>query len=327
MKKSFYTYDEQIKKLESDGLIIIDREEVLTSLKNVGYYKFIKGYNNLFLKYITNDRGEVVAHRYKENVRFEDIKAIYDFDFELRNIIYKRLSAIEIMIKSLVSYEFSEKHGVDHKTYLKKNCFNSNSLNRKGVATLIKMCKKTIADASELESGSYRKYIAYHVEKYGQVPVWALFMALTFGNVSKFYQFMKVEEQEAIAVLFKVNHFELENILKIIVKFRNIVFHHERLYDANLYKERLSSKLKVVESLSIPKNESGENKYGKNDFLSLMIALKYLLNEVEFASLVCEIDLALENLAKKTSQKYVDAVKTKMRIKRVNLKMLAKVKN
>lgn len=325
MKKDFYTYDEQMKKLKTDGLIITDPDEVLSSLKNIGYYKLIKGYNALFVHRYNTDNNES-KHQYNKNVRFEDIKALYDFDFELRNIIYKRVSSIEIMIKSLVSYEFSKNHGIDHNEYLKAECFNSNQRNSDGIVKLIEKCREVISESSKEGSGSYRRYIAYPFEQYKQVPVWSLFMALTFGSVSKFYQFMKDDEKTAIATLFNVNSSELENILKIIVKFRNIVFHHERLFDATLYKERLSQKLRVVKSLSIPKTPAGENKYGLNDFLSLLISLKYLLSKLEFASLIEEIELAFESLAKKTCEMYVKEVKAKMRIAKTNLKTLVKIR-
>lgn len=322
MKKCFYTYEEQIEKMISDGLIVSDRETVLSSLENIGYYKLIGGYKGLFLTWSVKERKK----KFKEGIKFEDVKAIYDFDFELRNIIYKRVSAIETKIKSLVSYEFSEKHGIDHRVYLQKECFSAKQKNVEGINRLIDECNDVILKASNRDSGAYRAYIAQAYEKYEQVPVWALFMALTFGSVSKFYQFMNEDEKDAIASSFKVNGVELENILKIVVKFRNIVFHHERLFDAGLFKERLSPKLKVVKSLSIPKTDSGENKYGMNDFLALLIALKYLLAPVEFASLITEIDIAFDVLSKRTNKECVDAVKSKMRIAKINLKTLIKIK-
>ncbi|HCU56032.1 MAG TPA: hypothetical protein DIC18_01705 [Clostridiales bacterium] len=323
--KKFYTYDEQIEKMISDGLIIENRDEVLSSLSDIGYYRLIKGYYGLFVD--RSGSKQTGGHvKYKENTRFENIKALYDFDFELRNTIYKRMSTIETLIKSVVSYVFSKHHGIDHNLYLKESCFNANNKNKAEIARLIETCNDTIAETSNANSGFYRVYIAHALETYAQVPVWAMFMVLTFGNVSKFYQLMIPEEKAEIASFFNVSDLELENILKIIVKFRNIVFHHERLYNARLPKERLSQKLKVAKSLSIPKNKSGENKYGRNDFLSLLIAMKYLLKQLDFAGLIEELDLLFEQLEKRTSESCVKAVKTEMRIAKVNLDTLVKIK-
>lgn len=77
MAQSFLTYDQQIEKLINDkNLIISDKELAIFTLKEIGYFALISGYNGLFKNKTTK--------KYKDGTCFGDILALYKFDENLR---------------------------------------------------------------------------------------------------------------------------------------------------------------------------------------------------------------------------------------------------
>ena len=103
--KEFKTYSEQLELLKSRGIIVEDVDFALKKLKEENYFNIINGYKDLFL-----DKNSV-EERYIENVKFEEIYALYDFDRVLRNILFKPILKVESILRSLIAYNFSEKYG------------------------------------------------------------------------------------------------------------------------------------------------------------------------------------------------------------------------
>lgn len=115
-------------------------------------------------------------------------------------------------------------------------------------------------------------------------------------------------------------------MLEVVVSFRNIVAHGERTFCARLPKTRLTTELNVVKHMCIAKNDKGENKYGGNDFLSLLICCKYLLPSLEFLGLMTELDTALDTLKYSQSLPVFGKIKTQMGLKNNGWKLLLKLK-
>ncbi|MDE6401913.1 MAG: Abi family protein [Clostridiales bacterium] len=302
--KEFYDYEQQIEKLEKDGLIIDDEDAAKDYLRLEGYYNVINGYAHIF-----KDKNN---KKFITNVKFDTIKNLYEFDKALRSVVYKYTSLIECHIKALIAHEFSRVHGVDENEYLKDSSFSVNSKSREKIEKLIEDCKKTIAEALDSRSNKYREYISHNKKAHGHVPMWVLVRALTFGAVSIFYKNMKDEEKSAIAQNFGVSSEKLANILEVVVSFRNIVAHGERTFCARLPRTRLSTNLSIARKLNIPKNSKGENKFGRNDFLSLLICCKYMLSPLDFASFISELKIVLEILEREQTPSMLGKIKIQM---------------
>lgn len=77
--KTFFTYDEQIDKLEKEKQLIISNPEFAkTTLQKLSYFSLIGSYKDLF-KHKTSGN-------YLHGVTFEEITAFYYFDEELRTL-------------------------------------------------------------------------------------------------------------------------------------------------------------------------------------------------------------------------------------------------
>ena len=75
----FLTYQQQIDKLKKEkGLLIRDEQYAKAMLQQIGYFSLISGYKDIFKNPTTK--------RYRDNIQFEDIVLLYDFDSKLREL-------------------------------------------------------------------------------------------------------------------------------------------------------------------------------------------------------------------------------------------------
>ena len=110
MTKIFKTLDEQVRILQSKGLIINDEEETKDILLRENYF-FISGYRLLFMESITNKM-------FLPGTTFEELYSMFQFDRRVRNILFKNLLIIENNIKSITAYNLSGKYGIREDEYL-----------------------------------------------------------------------------------------------------------------------------------------------------------------------------------------------------------------
>ena len=314
--KEFYTYEQQLEKLRKDGLIIVDENKAIDFLKFEGYYNVINGYASTF----------EVDNKFCKGTTFDDIRYLYDFDKSLRSIVYKYTSSIETHIKALIAHEFSRVHGVDEKVYLQKGNFTRDGKAATAVTRLIDECNSVISEALNRNSNKYRQYIAHNHDVHGHVPMWVLIRALTFGTTSIFYKNMLDNERDRVADNYNITADQLANMLEVVVSYRNIVAHGERTFCARLPRTRLSTNLEITKKLCIAKNAKGEIKFGRNDFLSLLICCKYLLSSLDFTGFIFELESSLDNLAKHLSPSMMGKIKILMGLKSNSWKILPKLK-
>lgn len=286
--KKFMTYDEQICFLENAKNLIIDnRESALALLKRHSYFALINGYKHPF-------KGSDGS--YKSNTRIEDIHLLYLFDNRIRYVLMQSIMDVEIHIKSLLSYAFSEKYGEEESAYLAATNYNYDSaVYQGGIDRLIQILTDTLND---YESYPYMKH---QKEQHGNIPLWVLVKALTLGNISKMYSYQNPQIQTKISKEFsEVTEGDLSAFLDLLTRFRNVCAHNERLFDYR-YNKRSINNMRIHREMNIPKKR---NRYikGKSDFFAALISLKYLLTREKFDKLVNEISDAIDQLVKSTSQ-------------------------
>lgn len=69
---------------------------------------------------------------------------------------------------------------------------------------------------------------------HGNIPLWVLVNALTFGNISKFYLLSAYDIQTKIAKNYvEINESQLAKILIVLTGFQNVCAHGERLFYQN----------------------------------------------------------------------------------------------
>lgn len=267
MNKPFITYTAQVEKLTNEKhLIVTDTNFSITSLKNISYFGLIGGYKDPFI--------DVQTHKYINNTTFEDIVALYEFDEELRGLFFKYLCHIEIKLRSSISYYFCQKHGERQEEYLNPNNYSTSPKSKRGVIKLIKILDNVANKNKD------HKYLVYQRNKYHNVPLWVILNALTFGQISKIFEFLPQKMQGLICQNFgNIKKNDMIKYLKVLTLYRNVCAHNERLFSHHTYSSIPDTF--IHKKLNIPKHHS---KYicEKNDLFCVVITFRYLLPQADF---------------------------------------------
>lgn len=284
MPKQFFTYEQQLNKLKNEKQLTISNpayaEEVLEKL---GYYSLIGGYKNLF--------KHASSGKYIYGVTFEEIVSLYYFDEELRTLFLKYILHVERHMKSMMSYYFCEKYGDSQNAYLNKNNYNLSKRNTFEIERLVKSLNKTISLPSNYA------YITHHAKVYGNVPLWVAMNALTFGQVSKMYQYAPTDIRTKIAKRFGgISEKQLHQLITIVARCRNVCAHGERLYSFRI-RETIPD-MPLHKKLNI-QQKNGQYTGGKNDLFAVMLALRYLIDNEDFKKFKRNLLHIINNVLKK----------------------------
>ncbi len=280
MPKQFLSLDAQISHLENTkNLTITDHEYAKKTLRHIGYFSLIGGYKNPFKNPTTK--------KYKDGTNFEDIVALYKFDENLRELFLKYILQIERHMRSLLSYYFSDKFGEQQSHYLNPTNYSCDPRYAAEVTHLISTFDKLANRNSDYP------YIDHHRTVYGNVPLWVLVGGITFGSLSKFYNFITPDLKVKVSKNFdKVNEKQLEQYLRVITKFRNVCAHNERLYS---YKTKNDiPNTAIHQKLGIPQSGS-QYVCGKHDLFALVISFRYLLPNEDFNKFKKSLSLILKH--------------------------------
>lgn len=269
MPKPFLTYKQQIQKLKDKHLVIHNEVNAAEELRLNGYFALITGYKSLFKNPTTKD--------YRDGTTFDDIVALYEFDARLRELTLRHLLHIERHIRSALSYAFCQKHGEQQSTYLDPNNYDLHPKNNAyQVNKLITRYLKPL-----LDKRTEHLYIEHYKQQHQNVPLLVLINALTFGTISKMYQYSTSDIQSSISREFEgVNEGQLRQILQVLTDFRNVCAHNERLFSFRCSQHEIPN-LPLHKRLNIPM-QGTQYLYGKRDFFAVLLAFRYLLPNKEF---------------------------------------------
>ncbi len=294
--KTFKTLDEQIEILISKGLVIKDIESAKQVLLRENYF-FLNGYRHLFLK-SEEDRTFI------SGTTFREVHAMFYFDRQLRNIIFKNILIVENNLKSILSYVMSKNHGFKENNYLNPNNFVRDSKRNRQINDLIKKMKRQIS-----VNGRQHTATAHYLNNYGYIPLWIVVKVLSFGIVGELYTVLQHQDQKEIAEVFEMDIYSMVEYLPILANYRNLCAHEDVCYMNKTQKDIEDTKYHKL--LNIPQEE-GEYIYGKNDLFALVIILKYVLNTDNFNLFINEVEYEIDRLAGKLEAITIDKVLRQM---------------
>ena len=212
--KEYKTNEELIDYLSSKGVVIADKEAALEKIERYTYYSIINSYKSIF-----KDKN----NNYINDVSFDEIYALFEFDKNLKNIMLKFCLEIETVIKSAMANQISKVYGV--KDYLNISNWD-NSIDDDIKEVLFEKINNEIKKDYKVHTA-----VTHYIDKYGFVPPFVLVKILTFGVASSYYGLLKQSDRQAIAKYFKISDKLLKQILKNLTTIRNIAAHSDRLYN------------------------------------------------------------------------------------------------
>lgn len=303
VEKKFLSVDEQIELLVSQGLIITDNYSARLILSNHSYYSIVNGYCDLLL-----DKRS--PKMYKKGATFKELVAIHDFDSSFRRFLFPQILYIEDKIKANCINAFcGEKDSAGNlvhtgEDYLRESSYETiNPIKRAAVSHLISELGKPVA-ANVARNEAFKHAIAC----YGYVPFWVLATNLSFGQISRFYECLNVNDRNLVAEIYGVTEYEMRTILKIVNMIRNCCAHNGRVYCIHIpfYLPKTLGTLKVCMSTI---DASCQNKFG-----SILYCLKYLLSKSKFSKIIIELSKELTSLSRELSIIKIQQILKKMGI-------------
>ena len=209
MHKPFLTYSQQISKLKNQKkLTINDEANAIEILHNIGYFSLIGGYKNPFINPMTRI--------YNPGTTFDDIFALYTFDKELREIVFKYLCEVEQHIRESISYAFCSVHGEMQAEYLNPANFDSAHARQPEIDKLIRTLDYIANKDTDHE------YIVHQRKVHKNVPLWVAMKVLTFGQISHFYMYLPHSLKAMISKEFVgINEAELGQYLRALLRFKS----------------------------------------------------------------------------------------------------------
>ncbi len=212
--KEYKTNEELIDYLSSKGVVINDKEDALKKIERYTYYSIVNSYKSIF-----KDKN----NNYINDVSFDEIYALFEFDKNLKNLMLKFCLEIETVTKSAMANQISKVYGV--KDYLNTSNWD-NSIDDDIKEVLFEKINNEIKKDYKVHTA-----VTHYIDKYGFVPPFVLVKILTFGVASSYYGLLKQSDRQAIAKYFKISDKLLKQILKNLTTIRNIAAHSDRLYN------------------------------------------------------------------------------------------------
>lgn len=260
--KQAYTIEQQINQLKERGLNISEKDNAPHFLSHISYYRLAG--------YWWPMQADKEKHTFKPGSQFSDVIALYNFDRELRVLLFDIIEKIEISLRTKLIYHLS--HEINPWWFQNTSIFINTS-------ELI----KTLTSIDEEIERAKDIFIKEHKKKYKDdlrlPPSWKSLELTSFGSLSKLYGNLKhtIKSKEIIAKEYgTVNHTFLPSWLQSIAQIRNYCAHHSRLWNKNLPgSPKLLPKPPFAWLTDVPK---------ENEFMKLYVHLccmKYLLNIVQ----------------------------------------------
>jgi len=218
MARKARSIEEQIKLLKKRGMIFDDEDKAEQILEDVGYYRL--GF------YWYHFQKDFKKHLFLDNTHFSTVINLYYLDVDLRFLLIKVLSRIEINLRTRIIYIVSNHYKDNPFWFADKKIMKNQFVDTlDNFYTDIKKKNKVIAE-------HHRKYPN---DKYA--PAWKTLEFMTLGSLYTLFTSLKEEEiKTAIASKYRVRNIKVfDNYFKVIRNIRNICSHTRVLYDLSYY--------------------------------------------------------------------------------------------
>ena len=199
----------QLDLMIERGLIVEDRENALDIIRRTSYYR-LSAYS-LSLK--KNDQ-------FYDGITFDNIYELYRFDDAFRKIVFDYASYVEIAFRAYISHTLSKKYGP--LGYMDPNNFENKDYH----ASFIDHLTKEIKRSDDI-------FVEHHYQHYNSVfPAWVAIECSSFGDLSKLFNNMKLEDKNCIIDLWLPDTVKyVPTWLHCSVYARNIAAHGGRFYN------------------------------------------------------------------------------------------------
>lgn len=227
-EKPCLDWDAQVSLLRGRGLVIDDEKQCRAFLMGNNYYRF-SGYTRYFQKSPEYDDNDFV-----KGTTFATIKDIYEADEALRPILLRRLSHVEVMLRSHTAYVIEREYGPYNK-YLDP-AFYVDIADQENVAS---QCIKDIGRSKErfIQHFCVSDALSDGAMDCSGIPIWAAVETWSFGTLSKCIERGGKDDSghavldDQVADSMGQRRPGFAGRVKALVYLRNRCAHHDRLWN------------------------------------------------------------------------------------------------
>lgn len=244
--KPWFSFEQQLVKLQRRGMLITDEAAALDYLERIGYYR-LSGY-----WYAFRERSELVVQLsptggkpkdikptrmvlepFKAGTRFVDAVDLYVFDKRLRLLAMDALERIEIAIRVDISHTLGQ---LDPFAYLKPEYLFPGFSQELDERTGLSRHHDWLGKHARLIGRSKEEFVKHNKAKYGlPLPIWVACEVWDFGTMSMLFAGMHVPEQDKIAAAYGIANGRIfATWLRSLNYLRNVCAHHSRLWNRNI---------------------------------------------------------------------------------------------
>ena len=203
---------DQMEMLKNRGLLFDDEQAAVECLKIISYFRLAN-----YWKPMESDK---VNHVFKPKSKFENVVTLYNFDKELRTLIFSAIQSIEIALRTKVIQIVSSNCGAFW--FADKSLFSNTTIFSKCLSNIEEELKRSKED-----------FLIEHFAKYDNPPyppAWKTLEVSSFGTLSKLYCNLADNNlKKQIAREFGLpQHLYLESWIKSLSVLRNCIAHHAR---------------------------------------------------------------------------------------------------
>lgn len=225
MAKQALSIDDQLSLLKSRGLVVNDELKAKEVLADIGYYRlgfylfpFEQTYPDLHHR----------THIYNAGTNFGDAVKLYYFDFELRNLLLKYISRIEVNFRTILTYEGAMEYKPDSLWFVNPACVDSKFISAFDSVVYNKSFKKNPTIK--------RHHKKYPHDRYA--PAWKTIELMTLGeNVTLYSALLDHNVKQRISHCFGIKYVDVfENYVELVRILRNTCAHGSVLFDFKPFK-------------------------------------------------------------------------------------------
>ncbi len=210
-RKTWLDYPDQVELLIRRGLIVGDVRAAERFLSHVNYYRY-SGYGLAF---------QTGPDQFKPGVTFEDVRAAYDFDSALRDLVTEALEGVEIDFRAAVAHHFGKCHGAFG---------HADAANFFGNFAHAKWLER-LREETERSEELFVKHFRQAYAEYPDLPVWVLTEVMSFGSLSKMVAGLVKPDKKLVASRYGLQPFDFQAVCHHLTYVRNLCAHHARLWD------------------------------------------------------------------------------------------------
>lgn len=209
--KPWLSHADQLRQLVARGLVVDDQASAEAFLAHVNYYR-LSGYCLAF---------EQSRHEFADGCTFADVRAAYEFDLGLRDIVTDALEILEVDFRATIAHEFGRTYGPFG--HVSPSAFFKTFKHGEWLAKV-----RSEADRSR---ESFVDHFRTRYVEFPDLPIWIATEAMSFGALSFMFAGMTRRDEQPIAARYRLQPFELAAALHHLVYVRNLCAHHSRLWD------------------------------------------------------------------------------------------------